>query len=335
MCKKYLIAFSILIISICFLGIDICNATHTSISRTDTGSGSLYSFFDLRDRETFVQVTNTANPDVSNDIDVSGDVTIHVQIFNVDDNCNENNFFDTLTPNDTHVYNMRDIKTNNGAASGVVLPEDAYGFVVISAVDSDLVIDEESYILIGSVRILDDSGYEYRTNSSGMVNDPEILAAGGQWFFNFSSENGIMLSDIVGIIVDENADFNSSKPAVEAANLLDAYQRYDVDILDINENVFSCRNVVFACVNQEHPLLEELLEDSETNVASFEYGINEAMPHSRGGELLCPGNTISEGIVSLKETKRPGERAGFFIGLNNGNGRGTMDTLWGADLTTE
>jgi len=232
---------------------------------------------------------------------------------------------------------MRDIQTNNGSPSGVVLPDDSYGFVVISAIDPPtLIINEDANILIGNLRILDDSGYEYRTNSSGMVNVPEIEADGDQWYFNFSTENGIILSDIVSIIVDENDVFNSSRPDVEAANILDAWQRFDVDILDINENVFSCRNIIYACVTQDHPLYQELLDDAgDSSVASFEYGINETIPHSRGGELLCPGNTISEGIVSLNKDSGDGDQGGFFIGLNNGNGRGTIDTIWGASTLCE
>ena len=49
---------------------------------------------------------------------------IHIQIFNVaDDLCDENNFFDTYTPNDTHIYNLRDILTNDENPSGVTLPD--------------------------------------------------------------------------------------------------------------------------------------------------------------------------------------------------------------------
>jgi len=79
--------------------------------------------------------------------------------------------------------------------------------------------------------------------------------------------------------------------------------------------------------------LEEVESKGDSaSVASFEYGINETIPHSRGGELLCPGNNISEGIVSLDRKEDDGDPGGFFIGLNNGNGRGTIDTIWGASL---
>jgi len=320
-------------------------AGHHDPSITDSSSFSLYSFFDLRDRETFVQITNTANPDFIADpppaddgdddddvvdgmFDVSGDITVHVQIFNVDDNCNENNFFDTLTPNDTHIYNMRDIQTNNGSPSGVVLPDGAYGFIVISAVDPPtLIIDDDANILIGNFRILDNNGYEYRTNSQGITdtNQPPL----DEFTFNFNNNNGVTLSDVVFIAVDNTETFSTSDPSVEAANILDANWEFEVDIADNAENIFSCRNVIFACVTQENPLYQELLEESDgASVASFEYGINNAIPHSKGGELLCPGNTITEGVVLFDQDSNNGDAAAYFIGLNNGNGRGSMDSWW-------
>ena len=105
-----------------------------------TGTGLVY-FFDLRERETFVQLTY---PDRTLAVDCCGfgsefeqistglNATAHVQIYDVSNNCNENNFFDVYTPADTHVYNMKDIQTNDGNPSGVVLPDGAYGMVVIS-----------------------------------------------------------------------------------------------------------------------------------------------------------------------------------------------------------
>ncbi|MCH6574106.1 MAG: putative sulfate/molybdate transporter, partial [Bacteroidetes bacterium] len=82
---------------------------------------ALFYVFDLRDRETFLQFT------YQDDFELGLPLRAHVQIFDVSNNCNENNFFDTFTPNDTHIYNMRDIQTNDGNPSGVVLPDDAYG----------------------------------------------------------------------------------------------------------------------------------------------------------------------------------------------------------------
>ena len=75
-----------------------------SIPETDTGDYQLVGFFDLRDRESYIQITNT---------DIVAQ-TVHIQVFNVGNLCNENNFFDVYTPNDTHTYNLRDIVTNDG-----------------------------------------------------------------------------------------------------------------------------------------------------------------------------------------------------------------------------
>ena len=61
--------------------------SNNSSSETDSSESILYSFFDLRERETYLQLTN---------IDAVS-ALVHIQIFNVNDNCNENNFFDTYT----------------------------------------------------------------------------------------------------------------------------------------------------------------------------------------------------------------------------------------------
>jgi len=70
------------------------------------------------------------------------------------------------------------------------------------------------------------------------------------------------------------------------------------------------------------------LEDLGLSVARFEYGINEAIPHSKGGELLCPGNNISDGIVRLNPENSNSDVFTGYVGLNSGNGRGSMDSFW-------
>lgn len=293
-------------------------------SLTDSSRGDLASFFDLRDRETFIQITNTS--DTSR--------TIHIRIFDVSNNCNENDFFDVFTPNDTHVYNLRELLTNDGNPSGVVLPDNAYGYVSIERSSSG-----PPFIpFVGNMRILDDSGYEYRTNLTsfgsssiaGGMSSPPLL-------FNFNKKAGIELSDIVIVTYPISGDIE-----FDASGIINSWFLFDVDIVDNDENLFSCRDVVTACVDDDNPLRETLLEVSGGSVASFEWGINEAIPHSRGGELLCPGNTIEEGIVSLvAETQSFGlpsvSEVSFtfgFIGFNNGNGRGSMDTWWNLDENT-
>ena len=90
-------------------------------------------------------------------------------------------------------------------------------------------------------------------------------------------------------------------------------------------------------------MLEAANENStgSPSVARAEYGINNAIPHSMGGELLCPGNTISEGLVRLEilntfnpfsETEENPDDFVLFVGLNNGNGRGSMDSFFLSSL---
>jgi len=305
---------------------------------TDSSEDTLAAFFDLRDRETYVQVTNTGNdiePEDGTATNVA--VTVHVQIFNVADNCNENNFFDNYTPADTHVYNMRDILRNDGSPSGVVLPDGAYGIVMISTINAEGDLESDVDTLIGNIRMLDNSGYEYRTNiAADPIGPPNENFGANTITFNFNTVGGVILSDVVGFTYFKNEEAGE----VEIADILDINAGFTVDILNNNEVPQSCRSVIFACVNQDNPLLEELLsggggdtddDDFSANVASFEYGINNAIPHSKGGELLCPGNITSEGFVILDFqtlwTRDDQEFVGY-IGLNNGNGRGSLDSFW-------
>jgi len=297
------------------------------INETENADNWLVGFFDLRERETFIQLTNVIN----------GAQTLHIQIFDVANNCNENNFFDTFTGNDTHVYNLRDIITNDGNPSGVVLPNNSYGIFSVIVVDNP---NSTDYDIIGNLRIEDSNGYEYRTNLAGL----ELQEASGfspnPHYLNFNTQNGVTLSDVVGIALDD--DNASSEPfEFQAANLNDVWINFDVDIFNNAEVPFSCRNVIFACTDQDNPLLEGLLEfvndgngkkgNGSGSVASFEYGINDAIPHSKSGELLCPGNNISEGMGRLAMIDW-GEPAAWnfvlFFGLNNGNGRGSFDIAW-------
>ncbi len=301
-----------------------------NITTTDEHDHVLIGFFDLRDRETFIQITN-----VDNEPAPGG--SIHIQIFDVSNNCNENNFFDFYTPFDTHVYNLRDIITNDEKPSGVVLPDDAYG-VFVAHVDTSL---DPRVEIVGNLRILDDNGYEYRTNMQGEEHDKSIEcdAADGFATFNFNIEDGVTFSDIIVIPFDDNNQ-DTTQP-LKIANVLDTWTNLDVDIYDLNENPFSCRSVVFACVNEDNPLNEAILDEvsgrcsdgrfGSASVVAFEYGINNAIPHSKGGELLCPGNNISEGLVRfdhIVDGNDVEDEGIAYIGLNNGNGRGTMDAFW-------
>jgi len=202
------LSFSLYPINKAFSGL----AFSTTIPTTDfvANGAALVAFFDLKNRESFVQFTNVDNEDE----------ILHIQIFNVDQNCNENDFFDAFTPNDTHTYNLRDILTNDSNPSGVLLPDKAYGFVamvpVLGAGD-----------IIGNFRIIDENGYEYRTNIQ--VNIASTTSSGasasfGNYHFNFNQRAGITFSDIVGITI------NTVKGGVVASNPIEDFQLLDIDM---------------------------------------------------------------------------------------------------------
>jgi len=301
---------------------EVCGGTPPEDRERDSDGDpfQLYSYFDLRDRESFVQVTN-----------VSGSpVTIHVQIFDVNNNCNENNFFDVYTGADTHVYNMSDILRNDGNPSGVLLPADAYGMVVFTVVTGIGGSTDENSVLIGNFRILDIAGYEYRTNMLGIRSlDPPIISP--DFYFNYNIKGNVTLSDVVGISLNQN----TSGGEVDASPQ-NTWAEFDIDIFNTNEVPFSCRDIIFACIDDDSPLLQQLLEDvGGASVASFEYGINNAIPHSRGGELLCPGNNISDGVVVLRPESPNFDTFVGYIGLNSGNGRGSMDSFWNENFLNQ
>ena len=319
------VIFLILFLPLILIFTASCNR---NFGESDTESFQLVSFYDLRERESFVQITNTS----------SSPNRVHVQVFDVGNNCNENNFYDNLTGNDTHVYNLRDIKTNDSNPSGIVLPDGAYGIVVITTVDpnGNAIFTRD---IIGNFRAIDNSGFEYRTNSLGIagITPSFIEPPQPELHFNFNQESGVVFSDVIGFTLDDAALGETGTEQISevlSTDIVSINTLFDVDILDLDENIFSCRNVIFACTDQDNPRLEELLETvGGANVASFEYGINEAIPHSKGGELLCPGNNITNGVVRLTILDESAQAFGLYIGLNNGNGRGSMDAVWDPNFT--
>ena len=146
--------------------------------------------------------------------------------------------------------------------------------------------------------------------------------------FNFSGD--IAFSDIVGLTLD-NAGPNQD--GVLPDDIDDAVVSAFVDIYNLSEVPFSCRTVAFACIDENSPRIEDVLDDlgDTVNIVNFEYGINEVVPHSQGGPILCPFNNITDGFVRFEfddEDLNNGGRFILFVGLNNGNGRGTLDTHW-------
>ena len=298
--SKFILLMIVLAISIIPVKSSFPQDTITIITlpETDTNSSispsSLFYIFDLRERETFIQLTY---PDA---VQTGLPAIAHIQIFDVSNNCNENNFFDGYTVNDTHVYNMRDIQTNDGNPSGVVLPDGAYGIVAItmrSTVGGQLA---GPGLPIGNLRIIDINGYEYRTNAQSFGSFANGPSSSEFYSFNFNQKGDVTLSDVVGVTL-----FFVSHPTFSiewvAEPVQEIFTPLDIDIVDNNETIFSCRDIIFSCVNEENPLLEELLSIAETaNVASFEYGINNAIPHSKGGGTTLSRECNLRGYYNIK-----------------------------------
>ncbi len=124
-----------------------------------------------------------------------------------------------------------------------------------------------------------------------------------EYTINFNTEGGVNASDIVGITT---RDISKGEVTVSSG------VTFDVDILNNKEDIFSCSDSTFSCTAN-----------------TFEYGINETVPNSRDGSVLCPSNNISEGVVRITtESHGNTHYFGGYVGLNNSNGRGSMDSLW-------
>ncbi len=274
------------------------------ILNTDGTSFQLFTPWDLRARNTFVQVTNTgALP-----------ITVHVQVFNAAAGCPEIDFYDTYTANDTHVYDLRGLTRNNGIALNAALPDGGFGIVVVTNVAG---VDGPAlggsfgdFVLTGNYRIIDAAGYEYRSNADSFIN--AITFVNPNATFNFNSVDGANASDVIGIVI---ADAGTGFIEVNAAPGISA--TFDVDQIDAAEQPLSCEDFTFSC-----------------SASNFNVGINDVLPNSRIGNRLCPGFSEPTGVIifTLEDTDGDPNYITGFVGLNNGDGTGSMDT-WFSPLT--
>ncbi|NIP29501.1 MAG: hypothetical protein GTO02_03925, partial [Candidatus Dadabacteria bacterium] len=305
---KYKKVFSLIAVLAVFFQFS-CSTINTQHQlNTDFSMYFLTAYYDLRDRDSYIQVTNTSPVSI----------TIHVQIFQHDRDCRELNFFDQLTPNDTVVYNMDDVRQNDGSEVGITLAEDSYGYVVVST--SNGIFDSEEQgsktalenfftALIGNFRIIDNAGYEYRTNmaSHGLFPlldnlDEEIILTGDvddddefpqipatPMYANFNTVDGAILADVVGYayVLDFGFDLEFGEgpvglPEPEAASFADTVINFtpgvdfNVFVFDLDEDPLSCDRRNFACGKV------------------MNYGINEDYRASRGNDLLCPGGGLAD-----------------------------------------
>lgn len=263
---------------------------------SDIDPPQLSAPYDLRNRSTYIQVTNTT----------TNNVTIHVQIFQNDRGCDELNFDDTLTGNDTVIYDLSNIIRNDGTPVPVNLLDDSNGYVVVTDRDSEAVST-----LIGNFRIIDDTGYEYRTNMAGVGPAPDFSFEITNYIANFNTIDGALWADVIGYAYD-NSDTST-------VTNLDLGVDFSIFVFDLQEEPLSCDTRNFACGSV------------------MNYGINEDYFASRGDALLCPGGGLADpngGFISFEN--------GFFvpipnvefdgdeifiglIGINNADGTGSMD----------
>ncbi|NIP32073.1 MAG: hypothetical protein GTO02_21925 [Candidatus Dadabacteria bacterium] len=267
----------------------------------------LSAYYDLRDRESYIQVTNFSSVSQS----------IHIQIFQHDRNCDELDFFDELTPNDTVIYDMNNIVKNNGDPAPINLQDNSYGYVVISKFTPGTNELTEGPALIGNFRIIDDAGYEYRSNMIDIIPGDSIQINSVNYIANFNTIDNANFSDVIGYSYDDGGSFGFST----VTNVDNGFS-FDIFVFDMDEEPLSCDRRNFACGN------------------IMNYGINEDYPASRGNNLLCPGGGLANpqgGYISFVngldlDGNPPGSDGNddIFIGLigiNNGNSTGSMD-IW-------
>ena len=289
------------------------------IDQTDTGVDRLIYYYDTAGRETIIQVTNTSDSFVG----------IHVQLFRAEDGCAEDDFAWCLTPGDTEIWNVEELPGGFDVSN-------SNGFVAIS-LDSDIDCGSENNALIGMFRIIDDSGYEYRTNAASSEDfsafdaDYDVL--------NFNDVDGNNLSDVVGITyVDVDQDQVFASPFIGTVfGFIDEPQNL---IFDDNENPNSCSPTVFTCSND--PGFE------------INKGIDNSIPNSQGFTEICNTSKLDGPVIGAVDSGwlflpfvdyvcfdadrnffecdgdfgPPDDLIFFvgFLGINNGDGTGSMDS---------
>ena len=263
-------------------------------------SGLLMSYFDTRNRRSYVQVTNTSS---------TNPALLHVQIFADLNTCEDRDFSDSLTPNETHVYDISNLQSANGNPINFAIPADSHGYVIIT---SNRVPGPNNpnpnQEIVGNFRIVDNSGYEYRVNSvQGRATDgpsPERAAA------RFSDNWGANQADIVGVRIIAQGDLpdGTSDLTVEIAGPVELF------MYDDEETGTSCGEVILGC--DEIPGND----DGDGGLTEFSsdfinQGINDIFVNSRGGLPLCSGDFNTDGYVRLTEQMMGGQPFRDFVGF--------------------
>lgn len=266
----------------------------TSEPEINRTTNQMVGYWDLRERNSFFQVTNKHGEDIR----------IHIQIFNVGEECQEYDYYDTFTGFDTHVYNLAELDRNNGAALAAPDFSGGHGIIAVSHVNGDdsLNIDR---VLTGNFRVVDTSGYEYRVNFAGTgqgIVVTDLLTN----TVNFNETAGSKFSDL--IVINYVTTF-------EPGGIQPTSREYSVVLYDERENPVSCSPMVLGCS-----------EGFNSGSSIINTGINQGITNSRSGPSLCLGND-NTGFVEILTTSGDFIIPEFVIvysGLNNGNRSGSM-----------
>ncbi len=303
------------------------------VTQTDTGSDRIVAFWDMRGRESFVQVTNTS----------SEKINIHVQIFDIMNplsECFECNFNDMLTPNDTHVYDMQGMMTNQifppftpmaprAVCGGIT--GNSFGFMVITFTG----VTGGGNVwapLIGMFRVIDDLGYEYRANAPAEQHEGKGRILGNNTIVNFSLANGNLLSDLVGIVYATTGDPTrvEAGPGIGAA--FDPIMSYDDGEHDTScpPTLFSCAEITFDrgidfSVPNSAGQINHLCLTAQLDAI----GVSSAWLDMPFAGFLCRDEN-GDSIRCIDGQDAPYTNVWFhgLVGLNNGDGTGSIDSWW-------
>ena len=278
------------------------------------------SYFDLANGNTFVQVTN---------IDSVDPIFIHVQIFADLNDCVDRDFTDSLTPNETHVYDISNLQSANGKPINFAIPAGSHGFVVISAGDGEF----ETSSIISNFRIVRNEGYEYRVNSA-IANFlfPQI-----SYVARFTDNWGANQADIVGVRVVQDPQNQGTQPDGTFDLSVQITDPHELFVFDDEETGTSCGEAIFGC--DERPGDDDNPPDDDDLVAFtpdfINQGINDVFPNTRGGGVLCSGDFNADGFLRLTigSNAIQGQDVIGFVGLNDGDSRGSMDRFKAVDTT--
>ncbi len=281
--------------------------------------------------DTVIQVTNTN--------DTQG-ITVHVQIFrsfDPDDSgpgapviCDERDFIDFLTPNDTHIYdlsspnfpkNTGENETTAGESTSIDVSDEnledgTKGFVIITPVvsESDLTAVSFPHLIGNSM----DYQFHFLLNARGRdavdfitgeelpdftpldgVNNGFEIVRSEVGSFSFSNDYGPAFTDLVFISIQDVY----GEPGLLGYNISPATSSFSTFIYDYKEDVTSCGSREFSCfltvgINDTFPQNNtELSNGNDVLCAGVESPLNPAI-------LPPPGREIDLTIATIQE---PGE----------------------------